>query len=362
VLPGHFSIKWPVEYTNPGSAFSADQIRDGFRRLGVRVDAAQIPQLVGEEHIVLFAVSDGADLTLLAFDHDDRPGVREDVAHDVLVYFKQQYASAGYDVANVVPGGYTPANGAIYKYLPILRARRALGRFRYDVYGRFGLQWGGREIRRRAHEVLSARDDFRYEGSLFRYPGGPDKVPYRRYLFEIPRAKVCVDMPGKGDFCTRLIDYLAVGACVVRPISDVRLPVRLVDGVHVVYCERDLSDLGDICAELVRDDEYREFIARNARDYFDRHIDRRQLAQVYLDDITDAQAGVVPAPRPRSERVALATGARALSSWQSRRRSAESLAIVVVALLVALVLFELPEAFGDRPYDPQPSRVLRDLK
>jgi hypothetical protein len=54
---------------------------------------------------------------------------------------------------------------------------------------------------RRGVEEARRRDPLhpirlRYEGSLFKYDGGPDNVPYRRYLFEVAHAKVCVDLPG----------------------------------------------------------------------------------------------------------------------------------------------------------------------
>jgi Glycosyl transferases group 1 len=360
-VPRDLAIWWPLEYRHPGAHFQADQLFGGLLELGLPVELADIPQPA--ETVVLFRVG-GDESDLVAFDQDDRQEIVEAIADRVLVYFKQQYANEGYRHPNVVPAGYMPANEVLYRYLPLLRTIRALKLFRYDVYGRFGLRYGNQHLRRRAHEMLSSRTDFRYEGSLFRYPGGPDKVPYRRYLFEIPRAKVCVDMPGGGDLCTRLIDYLAVGACVVKPPPSSRLPIRLVDGVHVVYCASDLSDLGDVCAELVRDDEEREAIARNARDFFDRHLHKRQLADRYLSAITDAQAGQART-RLRSHQ----RGRRAAERLQSAermaartRRAHDTLTrAVVLALLVLVTLVALPEALGDHPYDPRPSRVLGHL-
>lgn len=283
VHPRQLAIRWPAEYPHAGTHFWASQIFNGMRSIGVRIETCDVHQRPG--NVMLLEVCDDEGKHLVAFDNDDSPEIAEDIANNVLVYFKFQYGSDGYEYTNVVPGGYFPANNRVYRYLPLLRALRSRRSFRYDVYGRFGLRYGGAEIRRRAYELLSAREDFRPEISLFKYPGGPDKVPYRTYLFEIPRAKVCVDMPGAGDLCNRLIDYLAVGACVVRPPPSVRLPVQLVDGEHLVYCASDLSDLGDVCAELVRDERERERIASNAREFFDRHLHRRELAAYHLAKI-----------------------------------------------------------------------------
>ena len=344
------SLQWPENYADPGSHWSADQLLAGFHELGIVTEPAEIPQEDGSQVVVL-RVLVGSRPELIAFDHSDFPEIDEGIAGRVLVYFKQQYRDEGYTQPNIVPGGYTPANAVIYRYLSVLRAIRRSRRFRWDVYCRFGMKWGGQEMRGAAHEILSARSDFRYEGSLFRYPGGPDALPYRQYLFEIPRAKVCVDMPGAGDFTTRLLDYLAIGACVVKPPPRSRLPVRLIDGVHVVYCAEDLSDLGDVCAQLVRDNETREAIARNARGFFDQYLQRRQVAQRYVDTITDAR-GESPrdAIRPAESRPAgrVRTGSPVVSR-------------LMIALVLLLGLVAVPEALGDRPFDPQPSRVLHAL-
>jgi hypothetical protein len=346
----YLSVEWPRCYPNPGSHWSADQILEGFRELGVGVELADVPQAAGS-FVVLFQVVVGGRAELVAFDHADHPEVDDGIVERVLVYFKQQYRSGGYEQPNVAPAGYAPANAALYRYLPLLRAIRRSRRFRWDVYCRFGMRYGGQELRRKAHELLSARRDLTYEGSLFRYPGGPDKVPYRRYLFEVPRAKVCIDMPGAGDFTTRLIDHLAIGACVVKPPPRARLPIRLIDGVHVVYCAPDLSDLGDVCAELVRDDETREAIARNAREFFDRYLHRRQTASRYLDVVTDLRAETAERGR---------TVMRPIASPRAASRSVKTAARYGAAAVAAatLLFVGLPEALGDRPYDPHPSTVV----
>lgn len=174
--------------------------------------------------------------------------------------------------------------------------------------------------------------------SLFKYPGGPEKVPYRSYLFEVAQAKVCVDMPGAGDLTTRLVDYLAVGACIVRPAPSVRLPVKLVDGEHIVYCARDLSDLGDVCARLVGDDDERERIARNARDFFDRNLHRDRLGAYYVREIAVASERELD-PTVRNRR-------------RLGRRTLRTLAgVFLLALFLVDVFVVIPEKLGDKPFN-----------
>src|SRR5438874_2121748 len=203
-------------------------IQTGIRSHGVAVERREIAQPTTTGAVVILEAGAGRRRERFAVDFEDHPHVDADLAAGVLAYFKLNYASAGYPEDNVLPGGYVCGNPVLYSRLRLLRFLRGLPRSGWDVYGRFGLRFPS-ETRRRAFQILSSRSDFRYEGSLFRYPGGPDKVPYRKYLFEITRGKVCVDMPNGGDLTFRLVEYLALGACVVRPRGDVGLHVPLVD-------------------------------------------------------------------------------------------------------------------------------------
>jgi len=280
------TIGWPTEYKwHPGTRYWVEPIMAGISFHGVRVERRPIAQPYPET--VVIEVDDGRGPHPVVIDHADHVDVDATAPAEALLYFKMNHLVDGYPQENILPAGYVCASPVIYRRLALLRAMRGRPRFAWDVYGRFGLRFPS-ETRKRAFAILSAREDFRYEGSLFRYPGGPDKVPYKRYLFEITRAKVCVDMPNGGDLTYRLIDYLAVGACVVRPRGVARLHVPLVDEEQIAYCAPDLSDLGDVCARLVREDRERERIARNARDFFDRYLHRRQLGAYYLFEIWNA--------------------------------------------------------------------------
>jgi hypothetical protein len=277
-----FTIRWPSPYRrHPG--IWLDPIRVGMRSNGARMEHRPIPQ--PDANIGLIEIASGSRTHSVAIDYGDLPDVAGAIADSTLVYFKMQFSIDGYADDRVVPGGYVTGSRRIYQYLPVLRALRGRPRFTYDVYARFGLRHGA-EVRKQAVEALSAQSDFRYRGGLFRYEGGPDKVPYGRYLMEISRSKVCVDLPGRGDLCFRLADYLALGACVVRPPLRSRLHVPLVEGEHFSACATDLSDLVEVCDDLVHADARREAIGRRGREFFARYLHRRQLAAYYLSEIS----------------------------------------------------------------------------
>jgi hypothetical protein len=171
----------------------------------------------------------------------------------------------------------------IYWYLPYLRALRDRHDYSYDVYGRFGMRFAA-DVRSRAMTLLR-------EQSRFRFEGGGTTVSRAAFLKEIARARVCIDLPGNGDFCHRLVSYLAVGSCVVGARPGNRLHVPLEDGTHVSWAQEDLGDLVDLCAYYLEDDDARERMAMESRRFFDRYLHPDSLAVYYLRTCLDRIAG-----------------------------------------------------------------------
>jgi len=209
--------------------------------------------------------------------------VLDEVAARCPLVFKMQFAAGGYGSSHVIPGGYVPGKASIYRYQPALHRIRDYARPRFEVYGRFGAGHG-QEIRRRALALLSAQRRFRFEGSMV-------TRPYAAYLRETALSQVCIDLPGNGELCHRLVDYLAVGCAVVRPEPETVLHVPLIDGVNVRFAERDLSNLVEVCAELLADDTERNRMALAARDYHERYLRPDQLAGYYVDRCVSVLSG-----------------------------------------------------------------------
>jgi len=174
----------------------------------------------------------------------------------------------------VVPGGYVPNSSDIYYYLSQLRRQKDRQPPLFDVYGRFGTGFA-EEVRARALRSLSEQRNFHFEGGLKR-------IRYSRYLSEVSRSSIVVDLPGKGPFCFRFVDYLALGSCVVAARHGTTLHVPLENMMHVAYVEPDVSDLVSVCDDLLANPGLQREMVVSSREYFDRYLHSDQLAAYYL--------------------------------------------------------------------------------
>ena len=108
---------------------------------------------------------------------------------------------------------------------------------------------------------------------------------YSQYLRDIAGSRVCIDLPGEGPFTYQLVEYLAVGSCIVAYPHKARLHVPLRDREHIAYTKEDLSDLLELCDHFLRNPLDRQRLAANAQSFFDRYLHRDQLAAYPLHSI-----------------------------------------------------------------------------
>jgi hypothetical protein len=271
-IPERAVVRWPATYEWPAAQKWVEALRGGL--------AARLPLISAEiaqpyEGVVLIEFELDGVRHEVAIDYFDRDRILDQVVQRCPLVLKMQYSADGYGYPHVVPGGYVPGHASIYRYLPALRHLRDHARTRFGVYGRFGLDYAP-DIRRKAVELLRSQDRFQYEGSLA-------ILPYGTYLREAALSRVCVDLPGNGEMCHRLVDYLAIGCCIVRPLPGTRLHVPLEDGLNIRYARADLSDFVDACADLADDSGRSIQLGLAAREYFDRYLHPDQLAGYYID-------------------------------------------------------------------------------
>jgi hypothetical protein len=264
-------VSWPQQYDWQQTDKWIGAIADAMQGLA-SVQPADIPQRF--PRIVIAEVVHDGERRRLALDYADNVGINGACLDEVDVYFKMQFRREGYEPHQVVPGGFVANGRSLLRYLPWLRRLRERRSRHYDVYGAFSHGYAS-DVRRVAVELLLGQTRFAYEG-------GFDLARYSAHLVKTARAKVCVDLPGNGPLCFRLVDYLAIGTAIVAAPHEARLHVPLIDGEHLVHARADLADLPAIAASLVEDEGRRERLANAARTYYDRYLHPRQLAAYYL--------------------------------------------------------------------------------
>jgi hypothetical protein len=227
-------------------------------------------QIDGRTYQVAFNISDYPDF------------VEEESTRKSLVTFKFQFGEGGYADPRIVPGGYLPSSAMLYPILRYLRWAMDHRTPLFEVYGRFTMDLSP-GIRGEALRLLA-------RSGAFRFHGGDRLVRYSRYLRDVARSLVCVDLPGRGPVCFRLVEYLAIGSCIVGLSHRVRFPGPLVDGVHIA-CGSDPEAMVSHCRALLDDPARRCAMATAAREYFDRYLHRDQLSAYYLTTVL-AAAGV----------------------------------------------------------------------
>jgi hypothetical protein len=265
----HVVVRWPwIEWK--ARRMIGAHVRFWLSRY-VRTVDAEIAQPY--DRVINFEVDIRGRRHTVMVETSDYPELNETAYENAELYFKMEFASAGYgDRERLLPGGYTPNDLAIYRYLPRLRALRDHAPPLYEVSGRYGLSM---EKRRKPLEILRG-------SSRFSYYGGEGKVRYSRYLREVARSKVCIDLPSMSSVTFRMIDYLAIGSCIVGPPHTNTLIEPLVDGEHVAYCKPDYSDLEDVCLHYLEHDDERRRLIRNSRAFFDTVLHPRQLGAYYV--------------------------------------------------------------------------------
>ena len=266
-------IRWPRRYGWANAAGWIDPIRRGIES-HVALEPADLAQPIG--NVVVAEAVSGGRTRRVVIDYDDQLTLN-DVVDDADIYFKMQYLRGGYGTDRVRPGGYITKQPALYRYAARLRSMRERTVPAYDVFGRFGLSWA-QEIRGNALTQLREQDRFEFTGG-----GAP--LWWGEYIDEVCAARVCLDLPGNGEFCYRLVEYLAVGACVIGPELKTEMPVPLESGVHLLRVPRKLDGLVEECETLLQDAQRRTALQRAAAEYFERYLALGQLGAYYVDGI-----------------------------------------------------------------------------
>ncbi|MDD2941953.1 MAG: hypothetical protein PHC51_03200 [bacterium] len=271
-LRNRLTVLWPRSYSWAHADKWLCTIRAGLNE-HVPLHLTDICQPEGTKVRLLFRFD--KNIYPVIIDYSDYIPADELLANNSMLYFKMQFSSLGYNSSKIVPGGYVPNDQALYRYLHYLRRFSGRQSPIFEVYGRFGVKTGGQK-RKNALELLNGQSCFTY------FSGNGRFVRYSRFLREAVQARVVIDLPGNGDLCFRLVDYLAIGACVISPEHSVVLHVPLEHRKHVHFCRPNLSDFLDSCLFYLDNDDARLELRKNSHEFFMRYLHRTQLGSYYL--------------------------------------------------------------------------------
>ena len=276
-------VLWPRRYSSSNAAAWLDPVRTGIAH-HVRTASADIPQLEGNiAHIV---VKHGDRRLKVGVDYDDLSKLHESV-DDVDLYFKMQFQRGGYAQKHVVPGGYVSRMPGLYRHASRWRAWSAAQTKAYDVFARFGLLEPGAALRRAMLELMETQRSFSFRG-------GTARTTSWEHLQEVCRSKICLDAPGRGELCGRLVECLGAGVCIVGPALENELHVPLENGLHEVRVSRDLGDFVGACDALLNDSVRRADLEAAGAEYFDRYLRLEQLGGYYVDACVRAAGARLP--------------------------------------------------------------------
>ncbi len=264
-------VRWPRRYAWSNAKRCVEPIRLGIGR-HVRLITADIPQNPG--NLVKFELVRGSQTTVVAVDYDDLPILHPDATH-VALCFKLQFQRGGYGQASIIRGGYVAPKLAVYRHARRWRALHERATEGTAVFARFSPT---SDVRRELLEPIG-----RAGWTTDRVVAGSS---WLEYMHDLSRARICLDAPGRGELCFRLVEALAAGACIVGPELEAELHVPTRGAV--VRVRRDQSDLVDTCEALLRDPEKRAVLRCRAGAYFDRYLDLHQLGAYYLRSMLDA--------------------------------------------------------------------------
>lgn len=268
-VPRGARVSWPLHYEHPVAAAFTEPVRAGLAAVA-DLRRAELDQ--PHKGIVLFEVHLAGRAVRIALDYYDYTFVNERAAADVDLYLKMQHLREGYPgVSNVRPAGYVTTSPFVYANWCRLRALRRRRPPNADAFARFGLRFEA-ELRGRALALIAGEE--RLDSA-----GGSRRSAHSRFLREMARARVCLDVPGQGPFCCRLVEGLAMGCCMIGPRHATRMPVELRDRVEIVWCRDDLSDLAELCVAYARDEELRAPVEASAARYFDEHLHPLRLGE-----------------------------------------------------------------------------------
>lgn len=267
-------IHWPSSYQWPGTGYILESLKDAFEYLGV-LKVENLEQKF--EHVVYLICTVRGEHLRVTLDYCDyQDFINQEALAISDIYFKMMFRSKGYEDNRIIRGGYTVTRNHYYKYYKVFR-ESGNKRPQIDIMARFGFRFQA-EYRQRAIDLLTSMKDVSVAGKA-------GKVRYSTFLREISQSKLALHMPGNGPFTHRVVEYIGLGACMISIPFETEIHVPLLQGVHYISIEPDLSDLREKVRYYLSNHEERRKIADAGAQLFDECCHCEHLARYYVSQL-----------------------------------------------------------------------------
>ncbi|WP_345992895.1 glycosyltransferase [Sulfurimonas sp. HSL-1716] len=138
---------------------------------------------------------------------------------------------------------------------------------KYDVS--FWAVETGDGIRTRALNLLEDKFDCKANGTKRNQKFSRYSRKGSFYLQELKRCKIVLNFRGGGWDTMRYWEVPAVGSLMITQKPQINIPHDFENGVHVVHCKDDLSDLVELCEYYLKNESERETMAQAGKKHLE---------------------------------------------------------------------------------------------
>lgn len=283
-----------------------DYLQDGFRALGIPVIFDEIVEQVRAKNSVVLRSSvtnkTAHPIDVVYEDFTQRIYYdMTDFTHECYnfvmrqpdaIYFKTSMLPEYRDkYPRMRPIGQIIAEPKYADYLDGLRKEKRARAYNYDIIGIFATT--NYDLRIKAVEIINSKNwkSLAWVWNTFlKRPKAPSalvktQLGIREHLRLQSHTKLCLALPGIGDWTFRHVEVMGMGNCLVSPKPQVLLPGNPEN--CWIQISRDFSDFVEIVDYYLKHEDERECIAHNGAIYYENYLSPTAQAKYMLSVISE---------------------------------------------------------------------------
>ena len=142
-------------------------------------------------------------------------------------------------------------------------------------------------IRTKALSILDDKFDCKKNGTTRNQVMAKYKRKGQFYLKELSACKIGLNFRGAGWDTLRYWETAALGAFMISQKPEIQIEDNFTHGKNIIYCQNDLSDLVDLCAYYLKNENKRIEIAKNSKQHLMSYHTDINRAKTILTKVTN---------------------------------------------------------------------------